>query len=175
MTFTHDGKLIHSVAFTVLAASAILGWREHKAKLIVLLTFLGMAIEVVQGAQLIGRGPDVFDWVADCVGMACGITIASWTKWHWITNPPKRPDEYPDREIDCQEAMEAGFRAIVDCMLEAGWTRGEIMRSLRRLVAADNMTQRENAKVEAKLAIARAMVSASRPRQGHGPTSGVST
>ncbi|WP_287053956.1 hypothetical protein [Mesorhizobium sp.] len=31
------------------------------------------------------------------------------------------------------------------------------MRSLRRLVAADNMTQKENAKVEAKLAIVRAM------------------
>lgn len=34
------------------------------------------------------------------------------------------------------------------------------MRSLRRLVAADNMTQKENAKVEAKLAI----------RPCHGPS-----
>jgi hypothetical protein len=48
-------------------------------------------------------------------------------------------------------------------MLDAGWTRGEIMRSLRRLVAADNMTQNENAKVEAQLAIARAMIRAGRP------------
>jgi hypothetical protein len=47
-------------------------------------------------------------------------------------------------------------------MVEAGWTRGEIMRSLRRLVAADNMTQKENAKVEAQLAIARAMMRAGR-------------
>lgn len=31
------------------------------------------------------------------------------------------------------------------------------MRSLRRLIAADNMTQKENAKVEMQLAIARAM------------------
>ncbi|MER8536049.1 hypothetical protein [Mesorhizobium sp. M0701] len=76
---------------------------------------------------------------------------------------PKRQDEYVDREIDCQEAMEPGFQVIVDCMLEAGWTRGEIMRSLRRLVAADNMTQKENAKVEAQLAIARAMMRAGRP------------
>jgi hypothetical protein len=45
-------------------------------------------------------------------------------------NPPKRPDEYPDREIDCQEAMEPSFQAVVDCMLLAGWTRGEIVRSL---------------------------------------------
>ncbi|WP_292320068.1 hypothetical protein [Mesorhizobium sp.] len=41
--------------------------------------------------------------------------------------------------------------------------RGEVMRALRRLIAADNMTQKENAKVEAELAIARAM----RAREGH--------
>jgi hypothetical protein len=77
-----------------------------------------------------------------------------------VIRQPRRQGEYPDREIDCQEAMEPGFQAIVDCMIEAGWTRGEIMRSLRRLVAADNMTQKENAKVEAQLAIARAMMRA---------------
>lgn len=76
---------------------------------------------------------------------------------------PKRQNEYVDREIDCQEAMEPGFQVIVDCMLEAGWTRGEIMRSLKRLIAADNMTQKENAKVEAQLAIARAMMGFGRP------------
>ncbi|RUU11316.1 hypothetical protein EOD08_32140 [Mesorhizobium sp. M6A.T.Ca.TU.002.02.2.1] len=77
---------------------------------------------------------------------------------------PRRQGNYADREIDCQEAMEPGFQAIVDCMLEAGWIRGEIMRSLKRLIAADNMTQKENAKVEAKLQIARAMMSAGRLR-----------
>ncbi|WP_245279230.1 DivIVA domain-containing protein [Mesorhizobium loti] len=56
----------------------------------------------------------------------------------------------------------AGFQAIVDCMLEVGWTRGEVLRSLKRLIAADNMTQKENAKVEAELAIARAMIRAGR-------------
>lgn len=160
VTFTHHGKLIHAAAFTVLAALASVGWMKHKAKLIVLLAFSGVAIEVVQGAQLIGRGPDVFDWIADCAGMACGISIASWTRRHRLISPPKRPGEYPDREVDCQKAMEPAFQKIVNCMLEAGWARGEIMRSLRRLISADNMTQKENAKVEAKLAIARAMVRA---------------
>lgn len=75
-----------------------------------------------------------------------------------MINFPKHQREYADREIDCQEAMEPGFQAIVDCMLEAGWQRGEVMRSLRRLIAADNMTQKENAKVEADLTIARAMM-----------------
>ena len=73
---------------------------------------------------------------------------------------PRREGDYADREIDCQEAMEPGFQAIVDCMVDAGWTRGEVMRSLRRLIAADNMTQKENARVEAELAIARAMLGA---------------
>ncbi|BCH08359.1 hypothetical protein MesoLj131c_26170 [Mesorhizobium sp. 131-3-5] len=49
--------------------------------------------------------------------------------------------------------MEPGFQAIVDCML----------RSLKRLIAADNMTQKENARTETQLAIARAMMRAGRP------------
>ncbi|MER8873374.1 hypothetical protein NKI04_26300 [Mesorhizobium sp. M0814] len=80
-----------------------------------------------------------------------------------MITPPRRQGEYADREIDCQEAMEPGFQAILDCMIEAGWTRGEIVRALRRLIAADNMTQKENAKVEAQLAIARAMMRSGRP------------
>jgi hypothetical protein len=90
-------------------------------------------------------------------------TVSDICKGTWMIRPPRRQREYPDREIDCQEAMEPGFQAFVDCMLEAGWVRGEIMRSLRRLVAADNMTQKENAKVEAQLAIVRAMIRAGRP------------
>lgn len=41
-----------------------------------------------------------------------------------MINPPRRQHEYADREIDCQEAMEPGFQAIVDCMLEGAWMRG---------------------------------------------------
>lgn len=33
--------------------------------------------------------------------------------------------------------MEPSFQAIVVCILKAGWTPGRIMRSLRRLIAAD--------------------------------------
>ncbi|PZV36648.1 hypothetical protein [Mesorhizobium kowhaii] len=73
---------------------------------------------------------------------------------------PRHKGDYADREVDCQEAMEPGFQAIVDCMVDVGWTRGEVMRSLRRLIAADNITQKENARVEAELAIARAMLRA---------------
>ncbi|AZO04601.1 hypothetical protein [Mesorhizobium sp. M2A.F.Ca.ET.043.02.1.1] len=81
-----------------------------------------------------------------------------------MISKPRRTGDYPDREIDCQEAMEPGFQAIIDCMIEADWDREEVKRALRRLIAADNMTQKENAKVEAELAIARAMIRAGRPK-----------
>lgn len=48
-----------------------------------------------------------------------------------MISAPRHDRDYPDREIDCQEAMEPGFQAVVDCMREAGWQRGEVMRSLR--------------------------------------------
>ncbi|GLS39387.1 hypothetical protein GCM10010869_49840 [Mesorhizobium tianshanense] len=76
----HQDKLNHAAAFAVLAALGSLGWPERKVRLIVLLAFTGAAIEVLQGAQLIGRDMDAFDLVADCAGMAFGLTIASWTK-----------------------------------------------------------------------------------------------
>lgn len=38
---------------------------------------------------------------------------------------PRRTTDYPDREVDCQRAMEPGFQAVVDCTIEAGWTREE--------------------------------------------------
>ncbi|PBC21249.1 MULTISPECIES: hypothetical protein [unclassified Mesorhizobium] len=79
-----------------------------------------------------------------------------------MINPPRDQfdHDYADRSLDCEEAMEPGFQAIIDCMLEVGWTRGETLRALKRLIAADNMTQKENAKTEAQLAIARAMIRA---------------
>ncbi|WP_245492989.1 MULTISPECIES: hypothetical protein [unclassified Mesorhizobium] len=80
MAVTHDDKLNHAIAFVVLATLGSLGWPEHKTTLIVLLALTGAAIEVLQGAQLIGRDLDVFDWVADCAGMAFGLTVAGWTK-----------------------------------------------------------------------------------------------
>ncbi|AGB43385.1 hypothetical protein Mesau_00901 [Mesorhizobium australicum WSM2073] len=82
-----------------------------------------------------------------------------------MIDPPRHlhDHDYADRALDCQEAMEPGFQAIIDCMLEVGWTRSETLRALKRLIAADNMTQKENAKTEAELAIARAMVRAGKP------------
>lgn len=78
-TFDHD-KLNHATAFAVLAALGSLGWPEHKARLIIPLALTGAAIELLQGMQLIGRDMSIFDWFADCAGVACGLTVAGWTK-----------------------------------------------------------------------------------------------
>lgn len=79
-----------------------------------------------------------------------------------MIDPPRRQGEYEDREVDCQQAMEPGFQVVVDCMVEAGWTRGEVMRALRRLIAADNMACKETARLEAEMAITRALLRAGR-------------
>ncbi|RVA57125.1 hypothetical protein EN933_04760 [Mesorhizobium sp. M7A.F.Ca.US.001.01.1.1] len=71
-----------------------------------------------------------------------------------MINPPKHREDYADRPLDCQEAVGPGFQVIIDWMLEVGWTRGETLRALKRLIAADNMAQ---------LAIARAMMRAGKP------------
>lgn len=78
-----------------------------------------------------------------------------------MIGPPRRQGEYPDREIDCQEAMEPGRRSSTDA---GGWmdARGD------HALAAPACRRRqhdakENAKVEAQIAIARAMMRAGRP------------
>ncbi|MER9240912.1 hypothetical protein NKI47_18120 [Mesorhizobium sp. M0633] len=77
---SHDDKLNHAAAFVVLTAIGSLGWPEHRARLTIFLALTGAAIEILQGMQMIGRDMDMFDWFADCVGIACGLAIASWTK-----------------------------------------------------------------------------------------------
>ncbi|WP_033838407.1 VanZ family protein [Mesorhizobium loti] len=77
----HYDKLNHASAFAVLAFLGSLGWPRHKASVIVFLALVGAAIEALQGTSLIQRDLDVFDWVADCVGMACGLLAAVCANW----------------------------------------------------------------------------------------------
>ncbi|TIT04411.1 MAG: hypothetical protein E5W98_21390 [Mesorhizobium sp.] len=68
---------LHAAAFVVLTA---IGSVERRARLIIFLALTGAGIEILQGTQIISRDMDIFDWFADCVGIACGLAIASWTK-----------------------------------------------------------------------------------------------
>jgi hypothetical protein len=79
-----------------------------------------------------------------------------------MINAPRHEREYVDREVDCQEAMEPGFQAMVDCMLEARWN---VRRGDAGAAAPDRRRQHEaerKRQVEADLAIARAMSRARR-------------
>lgn len=40
---------------------------------------------------------------------------------------PSRPDEYPDRFVDCQEALASD---LLDSAIEAGWNEYEILAAL---------------------------------------------
>ena len=76
--------------------------------------------------------------------------------------PPKRQHAYPDRDIDCQQAMEDDFAAMFERMQQAGWNFGEIERAAKMLLWARRRALEETAKLEADLAIMRAMTRAAR-------------
>ena len=47
---------------------------------------------------------------------------------------PRKLGPYPDRNLDCQESLEAGFLALVDQAEAAGWVRIEIYDALIELI-----------------------------------------
>ncbi len=47
---------------------------------------------------------------------------------------PRQLGPYPDRKLDCQEAMEAGFLALIDQAEAVGWVRIEIYYALIELI-----------------------------------------
>ncbi|TPM35026.1 VanZ family protein [Mesorhizobium sp. B2-3-4] len=79
----HYDKANHASAFAVLAFLGYLGWPGRRARLIVFLALVGAAIEILQGTSLIDRDLDVFDWIADCIGMAFGLLAAACASWVW--------------------------------------------------------------------------------------------
>lgn len=46
---------------------------------------------------------------------------------------PKREGSYPDRDLDCQMAIESAFRTVADCARAAGWTEQEVADALIEL------------------------------------------
>jgi len=80
LAFTsHHDKLNHAAAFATLSALGSLGWPQQVVRLAVLLALTGAAIEILQ-CVITGRDMSVFDWFADCAGMAYGLRTMSWVK-----------------------------------------------------------------------------------------------
>lgn len=46
---------------------------------------------------------------------------------------PKREGPYPDRDLDCQLAIESAFRSVADSAGAAGWTEQEVADALIEL------------------------------------------
>jgi hypothetical protein len=72
-------------------------------------------------------------------------------------DPPKRQEDYPDRPVDCEAALEPAFQNLMSLAFAPGWAPGEALRALQRLIRARWLADEENAKLEAELAILRAM------------------
>lgn len=74
-------------------------------------------------------------------------------------SPPKRPSDHPDRQLDCEEAMEAAFQEVAEKAIAAGWAQQEIAIGLIGLVQAHIHALRENEKTEKAIARARKLSS----------------
>ncbi|WP_235942988.1 hypothetical protein [Ochrobactrum soli] len=46
---------------------------------------------------------------------------------------PRKLGDYPDRDIECQEALEDAFVALTDRGVDAGWVQIEVLQALLEL------------------------------------------
>ena len=86
--YGHADKLLHFVAYFLLAmfvAAAVCGagrWsRQAVVAVAIALAAFGAVDEITQ--PLFGRTADVFDWAADCAGIAVGILLVAVTSSAW--------------------------------------------------------------------------------------------
>lgn len=47
---------------------------------------------------------------------------------------PQQPGNYPDREFDCDEAMDIAIAELVDAASNAGWSIPEALDALLRVI-----------------------------------------
>lgn len=74
-------KANHAVAFVVLTLLAGRGWPgRSRTALVLIMLAAGAGIELVQGLPQIGRDADVWDVVADAVGIAGGLAGLAWLR-----------------------------------------------------------------------------------------------
>ncbi|HEV7252668.1 MAG TPA: hypothetical protein VGN97_06170 [Mesorhizobium sp.] len=68
---------------------------------------------------------------------------------------PKRGADHPDREIDCQEALEAQFQDLAERAEAAGWTAQEADTALLALAMSRIKARMANRDVEEAIRRAR--------------------
>jgi len=73
-------KANHALAFAALTVLAGRGWPGLRRSLLVLIMLsAGVGVELVQGLPQVGRDADVWDVVADGVGIAIGLALLALT------------------------------------------------------------------------------------------------
>jgi hypothetical protein len=72
---------------------------------------------------------------------------------------PRYSTLYPDRDLDCQQALEDPLHTLLSLAEEAGWSRSESMEALRELIAAHLAMEQENMKADLEIAQAQADIS----------------
>lgn len=67
---------------------------------------------------------------------------------------PRNSIVYPDRDLDCQQALEDPFHTLLDLAEKAGWSKTEAAEAMRELAFA--YLAMEEANMQTDLAIAQA-------------------
>lgn len=65
---------------------------------------------------------------------------------------PRWPDEYPDRFLDCQEAIMPGFIVLLESAVASGWTENEAIASLIELADGRWLSNGDNIDLQRVLA-----------------------
>lgn len=65
---------------------------------------------------------------------------------------PLRSDEYPDRFLDCQEALMPGFLVLLESAVASGWDENEAIAALVELADCRWLSNGENNDLQIVLA-----------------------
>ena len=65
---------------------------------------------------------------------------------------PLWPDEYPDRFLDCQEALMPGFLVLLESAIASGWAENEAIAALIELADGRWLSNGENIDLQRVLA-----------------------
>jgi hypothetical protein len=57
---------------------------------------------------------------------------------------PRHAELYPDRDLDCQMAIEDHFKELIEAAEHSGWTREEALAAVIELAKAETMADVEN-------------------------------